>query len=140
MNTKKIIFLSLMCVFIYACKDETVDPADPIISPTPKKSKIGLFCNEWVLKETFEDGVQKTTNGTGQYRFTKNGKFAFKESGIWQDIGTYSWLNSDSNAIWMNFGGGGASEILMQIKKLDEHNYHSEFGSAGKKLNYNYTR
>lgn len=144
MNTKRIIFISLLCILVNACNKETVDPADPkpVTPVIPfEKTKKGMLCNEWTLKETFVDGVQKTTNGTGKYKFQTDGGFYYFEKGDWQNIGSYNFTTKDSNTIAMTFTYGGTSYLYWwNIKKLDQKNYNIEFDANGQKLNYNYVR
>ncbi len=145
MNTKKFIFISFLCILGSACKKEaTVEPAEPV-KPKPvllyENSKKGMLCNEWTLKETYVDDVQKTSNGTGKYKFQTDGGFYFYEKGMWQNLGSYQFTNKDSNNITMTFSYGGQNfTYFWDIKKLDKKNYNIEFMASGKKQNYNYVR
>jgi hypothetical protein len=141
MKTKRLIYIALLCTTVYACKDETVEPTQPK-NPTPaKKSQLSLIANEWVLKETFEDDVQKTTDGTGRYLFNENGTFMFLEQGNWKQLGNFVFNDLDSNSLTVSFSFGGSTvSYWWDIKKLTETNYNVEFTAGGKKNNYNYTR
>ncbi len=46
-----------------ACKKEPVTPSNNT-GTTPKKSKLELLCQTWILDETYEDGTKKTSGGT----------------------------------------------------------------------------
>jgi len=105
---------------------------------TTRVSQKSLLENTWVLSETYEDDVQKTQNGTGQYKFT-DGQFQYLYNGNWTVVGTYQWNDTDSNSISVLFTGASMS-YWWYIKKLDDHNYNTEFNANGKKFNYNYTR
>jgi hypothetical protein len=136
-NMKKvhiITFALLMGLMACQKKDETT----PNNNNTPvKKSKLELLCQTWILEETFEDGVQKTSGGTGKYEFTRQGKFKFFTNGTWNDLGTYDFPNKDSASIGVVFG---SSTTIWTLKTLDEKNLKAEFMSGSKRLNYNYKR
>lgn len=143
MNSKKIIFISMLCIIASACNKETVETTDP--KPNPgipfEKTKRGMLCNEWILNETFVNDVQKTSNGTGKYKFKTDGGFYFYEKGDWQNIGSYHFTTKDSNSLTMDLTYGGQSfQYFWDIKKLDQKNYNVEFQAGGMKHNYNYVR
>lgn len=140
MNMQKIITIAMICLLVYSCKEESATPTQPKVT-TPKPSAMSLLNHEWVLKETFQDDVQSTSNGTGRYEFKKNGKMYYFNQGAWVDIGTYKFNDKDSNSLSVVFmGGGSSSDYWWMIKKLDEKSFNTEFSAGGKKLNYNYTR
>lgn len=140
MNTHKTLFMLMICLLAYSCKKEEATPTPPKTT-TPKTSVMSLLNNEWVLKETYQDDVPTTTNGTGRYRFQKNGKMFFLNQGAWTEIGTYTFNDKDSNSLSVLFMGGGSSaDYWWMIKKLDEKSFNTEFSAGGRKLNYNYVR
>ncbi|MFM9945845.1 MAG: hypothetical protein ACKVQB_11510 [Bacteroidia bacterium] len=142
MNTKNIILILFLCILVNACNDDTLEPTEtkpPVL--TYEKSKKGMLCKEWTLKETYANDVQKSTNGTGKYKFQTDGGFYFYEKGKWENIGNYTFSSKDSNNLAMTLTYAGQSfQYSWDIKKLDEKNYHIEFQSGGSKYNYNYAR
>ena len=141
MKVKKLILIALFAVAFAACKDSSEDVTPTPTQVTPKTSKLTLLCNDWTLKETYVDDKLQNDNGTTQYRFTKNGKFLFKENGIWVEIGSYIFNDKDSSSLTVNMGMGGAtSEFWWYIKKLDAKSLNTEFAAGSQKLNYNYVR
>ncbi len=137
-----IITLAALLMGFASCqkKDSTAPAKNTGTNNQPvKKSKLELLCQTWTLDETYEDGVRKTTGGTGQYLYTRQGNFKFYTNGAWSDIGTYDFPSKDSVAIGVVFMGT-SNTIVMSLKTLDEKNLKTEFIAGGKKLNYNYKR
>jgi len=133
--------LALIVTFFVSCKKEeaTVTPA-PTPNPKPQKaSKNSMFNNIWTLKETYEDGVQKTSNGTGRYEFTKFGGFRAEFNGVFEDIGSYEFTTKDSNEVKVSVIGGGPA-FTWTLVKLEEKVLNTEFTASGKRLKYNYVR
>ncbi len=138
-NMKKAYFITivLLTTLAMSCKKSSKGPGNN--TNTPRVSQNALLCNEWILSETYEDGVQKTTGGTGKYRFTTDGEFQYYYNNNWTKAGTYQWNDTDSNSISVLFVGTSMS-YWWTILKLDDKNYNTEFMSGGTKFNYNYTR
>jgi len=136
---KKIHIITLLALVMgfTACSTKKEDPSPSTNNSTPKKSKLALLCQTWILDETYEDGVKKTSGGTDQYQYTKQGQFKFNYNGTWTDIGSYDFTSKDSTAISVLFG---STTTVMALKTLDDKNLKTEFMSGGKKLNYNYKR
>lgn len=127
----------LMFLSITACKKESKTPT-PTTNSKPL-SKMALLNQNWVLKETYENGVQKSSNGTGKYEFNRYGNFRSDVSGTMQDIGTYKFTNNDSNELRVTFNGL-STPFIWKLVKLDEKALNTEFVSGGTKFNYNYAR
>jgi hypothetical protein len=137
MNKTYILAAALMIAAATSCKKPSTK--DPVDNNPPRVSQKALLCNTWILSETYEDDVQKTSNGNGKYQFTKEGEFQYWYNNAWNKLGTYTWNDKDSNSISVLFSGASMS-YWWHIKKLDDKNYNTEFFVDGKKLNYNYTR
>lgn len=141
-KSKILAIILLSCTGWIACKKEKSGTTNTVTPTTPpvviKTSKIALLNQIWTLKETYEDGVQKTSNGKGRYEFNKYGNFR-AELGTFQDIGTYKFTNKDSNELLVKLTGV-ISPYTWKLLKLDEHSLHTEFMSGTKKQNYNYER
>lgn len=135
---KTLLSIIAILTLIAACKKENNNTGTPDPKPA-SPSKMDLLCNEWILRETFEDDVPKTTNGTGRYQFTRDGKFNYYNSGSWGTAGTYQFNDADSNSISVLFTGTSSS-YWMTINTLDKTNLKTEFIAGGKKMNYNYIR
>ena len=140
MNIKtKIAVIILGVISFTACKKgskgNSTEPT-PIARTISKKE---LLNQTWVLKETFENGVKKTSNGTGKYEFNKYGNFRSDVSGTMQDIGTYKFTNKDSNELSVTFNGL-STPFVWKLLILNETTLNTEFMSGTAKLNYNYTR
>lgn len=140
MNTKtKFAILILGMIAFTACKKGSkgnpVEPA-PIGRTISKKELLNQI---WVLKETYENGVKKTSNGTGKYEFNQYGNFRSDVSGTMQDIGTYKFTTKDSNELSVTFNGL-STPFLWKIIKLDQTTLNTEFTTGGTKFNYNYSR
>src|SRR5688572_26389708 len=133
MITKKnnLIVLGILILFA-ACKKDSAGNNNTNNNNTtpPKVSQMSLLCNTWVLKETYENDVKKTSNGTGQYRFTTDGKFKYYTGGKWEDVGTWNFNDKDSNSLSVLFIGTSMS-YWWYIKKLDATTYNSEFNISG---------
>jgi len=132
------LLILLIGASFYACNDETVEPTQK--EEEPKKSQQSLLAQKWILTETFEDGEQKTANGTGEYEFTKDGVFRFKsEQGVWSDIATYSWNDSDSISLSVIFTGS-INTLHWNIETLNDTELKTMFYAGSKQLHYNYSR
>ena len=132
------LLILLVGVSFYGCNDDSVEPTPQ--EETPKASQESLLAQKWILSETFEDGVQKTSNGTGEYEFTKDGAFRFKsEQGVWSDIATYSWNDEDSVSLSVIFTGS-INTLHWNIETLDDSNLKTMFYSGSKQFHYNYSR
>lgn len=144
MNTKnKIALIIIVIIGFTACKKEKQSsPNDPAPAPTPvvkTPSKKELLNQIWVLKETYENGVQKSSNGKGKYEFNQYGNFRSDYSGIMQDIGTYKFTTKDSTELSVTFNGV-SSPSVWKLVKLDLKTLNTEFTSGSTKFNYNYSR
>lgn len=138
--TKRIIqtlCIAALIIGTQSCKKESKTE-----TPTPQvkqKSKLELLCQNWILEETYENNVKKTSGGTDKYLFTRQGKFQFYYNNSWMDIGTYSFTGKDSTAISMLFTGSSSS-TPMKITELTETKFAKEFVINGKTLLYKYKR
>lgn len=144
MNIKeKTAILILIITGFTSCKKEKQNQTNaPTPTPTPivkTSSKMELLNQIWVLKETFEDGVQKTSNGTDKYEFNKYGSFRSEFSGRLHDIGTYKFTTKDSNELEVTLKVE-PSPYTWKLLKLDAKLLKTEFISGTKKINYIYTR
>lgn len=124
--------------FFGSCKKETINTKKDTVA-TVRKSVLELMCQNWVLKETFQNDAPQTENGSELYQFTDNGKFNFYMNKKWETLGTYWFNDIDSNSISVMFNGSTIS-LWMDLKELNEHALKTEFHTGGNKLNYNYTR
>jgi hypothetical protein len=137
------IFIKTTCMLVLivlgtACsKENDATPAQD--APIVKKSQLELLCQDWILYETYEDNVQKSSNGIGEYQFTRQGAFKFKSNGSWMQIGTFDFTSKDSSGIAVLFSGS-TSSIPMNITKLDESKFNTNFTVNGKQLEYKYKR
>lgn len=135
MKKVQIITFALLMGLVACKKKEETTPNN---NSTPaKKSKLELLCQTWILEETYEDGVQKTSGGTDKFEFTRQGKFKFYNNGVWNDLATFDFPNKDSASIGVSYG---SSTTIWTLKTLDEKNLKTEFMSGSKKFNYNYKR
>ncbi len=143
MNNKNIsiIMTILLLAGLMACKKEDKSPTNnPTTTPVVKQpSKKALLNQVWILKDTYENGVQKTSNGTGRYEFNTYGNFRAELNGTFQDIGTYKFTTSDSNELSVKFNGT-LTPYTWKLLKLDEKSLNTEFMAGTTKNNYNYTR
>ena len=140
MTNLKNLFITLSTVltlFIFSCKKEETKTSNPTTNTPQVKSKKALLNRTWVLYETFEDGVLKSSNGTGKYEFNQYGNIRSDFSGTFQDIGTYKFTSKDSNYLSVLFNGT-SSPYLWEIKELSETKFNTEFFANNKRLNYNY--
>lgn len=127
-----------------SCSDDTVTPT-PLPDNNNEQNEVELsimekISQEWVLKETFRNGQQETSDGTTRYLFTEEGAF-FTElrSGSWEPIGSWNFATSDSSSIDVIFLGS-ESPTNMELKALTESELKTEFVVNGNTLNYNYVR
>jgi len=134
-------FIVALIAFTFSsCKDEPVVPA-----PNPKDEEVVLLstleklAQTWILDETYQDDINQTKGGTGEYLYSEDGVFYFKSNDNWLAIGAYGFTGLDSTAINMTFSGASTA-VLMDIKTLNESQLQTEFYSGGKKFNYNYIR
>ncbi len=132
-------FAALLTGFAACQKKDDATPSNNVNNTPPKKSKLELLCQTWILEETYEDGILKTSGGTDKYQFTRQGNFKHLYNGTWSDIGTFDFTSKDSTAIALNLMGSSTSWITA-LKTMDEKNLKTEFMAGGKKLNYNYKR
>ena len=140
MKLKHLTYLIICGVIIFSCKKDKGNTNNSNNNTNKTPSKMGLICNQWTLKETYEDGIQKSANGTDQYRFQADGKFMYKNGSTWEEIGTYTFNDKDSTSISTLFNGMTMS-YWMTLKQFDEHNCNTEFiVTGGKKLEYRYVR
>jgi hypothetical protein len=107
--------------------------------PKPELGTLQKLAQTWILEETYENGVQKTSGGTGEYLFTEEGAFFFNANGNWNAIASYEFTGSDSSTIAVTFTGTNVP-IDMELKTLTESELKTEFVTNGNTLNYNYTR
>ncbi len=105
----------------------------------PELGTIEKLAQTWILEETYENGVQKTSGGTGEYLFTADGAFFFNSNGNWNAIGSYDFTGSDSTTIAVTFTSTN-EPINMELKTLNETELKTEFVTNGNTLNYNYKR
>ncbi|MES2617935.1 MAG: hypothetical protein V4613_08650 [Bacteroidota bacterium] len=134
-NIKLFILVAALAAFTACKKTETENPPQSTRPPSKKE----LLNQVWVLKETFENGMQKTTNGTGRYEFNRYGNFRAEISGTFKDIGTYKFTTTDSNELKVTLTGV-MTPYTWKILKLDDKNLQTEFMSGTTKNNYNYAR
>lgn len=138
--TKRIIqtlCIAALIIGTQSCKKESKTE-----TPTPQvkqKSKLELLCQNWILEETYENDVKKTSGGTDKYIFTRQGKFQFYYNNSWMDIGTFGFTGKDSTAISMLFSGT-STPTTMTIKELSETKFSKEFMVSGTKYLYKYKR
>lgn len=131
-------FLILCTLAMIGCSDDTVEPTPQ--QEEPKPSKHELLTTQWILTETYMDGVQQTSNGTGEYEFTADGRFRFKsEQGVWSDIATYMWNDEDSTSLSVIFTGS-TSTLHWNVETLNESELKTMFYSGSKQFHYNYNR
>lgn len=129
-----------MMLAVASCSD------DSQTTPTPKEeekkaemSTVEKLSQEWTLRETFENDIQKTSDGTGKYLFTEEGAFFFQLNGNWEVLGTYEFTGSDSSAISVLFANT-SSPVEMELQTLTETELKTKFVTNGKTLRYNYVR
>lgn len=143
MKTKHLLYSAAIIVIAFtACKKSSGDPKNNNpgnTNTTPKTSTLGKIAQTWTLKETYEDGVKKTSDGTGQYRFDRAGNFGFYYQNNWENIATYSFFDKDSNTMNVLFMGSSVG-MTWTIKSLTDKELKTEFYSGTKKMNYNYVR
>lgn len=139
-TVKRLLFvLTITILTITACKKSSSSPGSNNTTQ-PKTSKLGLLSNDWILSETYENDVKKTSNGTGKYRFTSNGNFLmYNSSNQWENMGTYKFNDADSNSISVAFTGSTMS-LWWTILVMDTKKLNVEFIVSGTKYDYNYTR
>ena len=137
LNYAIILPLALGLFFVGCKKDEK--STDQNKQTEVKKSKMELLTQVWTLTETFIDGKPETTNGTGQYEFTKDGGFNFKGSSGWSEIGWYVFNNADSTQIAVTFKGL-TTATFMDLEVLNENELTTHFTSNAKKFIYKYKR
>jgi hypothetical protein len=133
-----------MFLAMTSCSDDSSPTPTPEIEKEkekeePELSIIEKLSQEWVLRETFENDVQKTTDGEGEYLFTAEGAFFAKLQGNWEAIGTYEFTNSDSSTIAVLFTST-TTPVDMDIQTLTETELKTEFVTNGKTFRYNYYR
>ena len=130
-------------IMMASCTDDTVSP-----TPVPQQqeeeeqelSTLQKLAQEWVLEETFENGIQKTSNGDGLYLFSEDGAFFFYANGSWNAIGSYAFEGSDSTRISVLFTGVN-TPVMMDLTTLTETELQTEFCQWRKYVKtINYTR
>ena len=97
------------------------------------------LAQEWTLTETFENGQQKTSNGSTQYLFSRDGAFFFLNNNEWMALGSYTWIDSDSSAISMLLTGMN-QPMIWNFQTLSEDELNTEFTTNGKTFVYHYDR
>ncbi len=135
--TIKILGIAVVLIALASCKKETTNDVKP--DPVKQKSKLELLCQTWILSETYEDNVQKTSNGTDKYIFTPQGQFKFYYNNSWMEIGTFDFTSKDSTAISVLFSGA-SNPYVMTFQQIDEKVLNTSFVSNGKNLLYKYKR
>ena len=130
-------FSAILIAFAACKKNKTEDPA-PSTNNTTKGAVIDRLCQTWTLKETFENNVQKTLNGTDKYQFTRQGAFNYQYMGKWEQVGTFD-FSKDSAYINMTFTGT-SMPTRMDIKDLDEKVFNLQFLYDTTTYLYKYTR
>jgi hypothetical protein len=138
MKQIQLLVLSAIVIAFTACKKSTNDDPGPGTTTKPKASVLDQVCQTWILSETYENNVMKTTNGTGKYQFTRQGVFKYEYMGKWEDVGTFD-FSSDSSSISMLFMGT-SMPTTMKIKNLNEKAFDTEFTYGTTDYLYKYTR
>jgi hypothetical protein len=129
-----------MIAIIAACAACKKESKKEDVAPTVKpKSRLELLCQTWTLHETYENSVLKTSSGTGQYQFTRQGNFKHYYNNSWNDIGTFDFTGSDSTAISVVFMGS-TNPIGMSLEQINETILNTRFNSGGKSYLYKYKR
>ncbi len=137
MKKNHFITLAVLLICFAACKKKDgTDPVNNTGNNTPKKSQLELLCQTWTLDQTYEDGTLKTSGGTDQYQYTKQGSYKMLQNGTWTDKGSFD-FTSDSASVAMLIG---ITTTIWALKTLDEKTLKTEFTEGGKKMNYNYKR
>lgn len=132
-------FSAIILIAVVGCKKEG-KPSTNNGNTTVKTSKLELITKAWILKETFVDDVAQTTNGSGVYKFSRDGKFSFEQKpGQWYQIGTYWFNDADSTSVSVLLSGTSMS-MWWTLNELTEKSLKTEFMASGKKQNYNYVR
>ncbi|MCB0734618.1 MAG: hypothetical protein H6608_12280 [Flavobacteriales bacterium] len=142
MTKAYVLLIAGILMVMASCKDDT-----PVTTTTTNNgggnekemSTLEKFAQTWTLSETFENGVQKTSNGTGEYLYSEDGVFFFKYNDNWTVVGTYVFTGSDSTQFDLTFTGT-SNPVSMDITSLNETELKTEFVTNGKTFNYNYTR
>jgi hypothetical protein len=142
MKKTYLLILTALLMGAYSCKKSEPEQPNNPNNQTPKppqRQTLELISNIWILDQTFKNGAQETSNGTGEYEYTRDGKFKFFSSGTWHEIGRYQFADSDSSYVNMVFTGT-TNAIKMKIIKLDANNLHTEFRTGSNDFVYNYKR
>lgn len=114
-------------------------PGDTNTTPRIEPSKMDLLTSHpWVLAETYENGVNTQSSGTGVYEYTTKGEFKF-ETGTqgWMKIGVYA-FQGDSTSMLLELTG--TPLMTVSIDKLDENDLHTSFTTRGKDFIYKYRK
>lgn len=135
--TIKVLGIAVLLIALASCKKETGSDVKP--EPVRQKSKLELLCQTWILNETYENNVQKTSNGTDKYIFTPQGQFKFYYNSNWMEIGTFDFTSKDSTAISVLFNGT-SNPTVMTFQQIDEKVLNTSFVSGGKNFLYKYKR
>lgn len=141
MKTKSLFYLTaFFAIAIASCKKTSDNnQTGSGNNTTPKISTLGRISQAWTLKETYEDGKPKTSNGTEQYRFDRAGNFSYYYNSKWENVGTYSFFDKDSNTLNILMMGSSIGSTWT-IKSLTDTELKTEFYSGTKKMNYNFSR
>lgn len=138
--TKRII--QSLCIAALIIGTQSCKKDNKTETPTPQvkqKSKLELLCQNWVLDETYENNVKKTSAGTGKYNYTRQGNFQYYYNNAWTEVGTFSFTSKDSTAIAMLFSGS-STPTIMTIKELTETKFTKEFMYGTTTFLYKYKR